>query len=458
MEEKVWEYIKEHGLFGEGLTVCAAVSGGADSMALLVCLLALSKQYSFELVCAHFEHGIRGESSLRDADFVRECCAGLKIPLFMESGDVPALAERRKISMETAAKHAREDFLNSLVRGGKAGLIATAHHSNDDAESVLMHILRGSGLNGLTGIRPKFGVFVRPFLCVSKKDILAYVKERDIPYVEDETNAVSNYRRNYIRNELFPAIEENVNADAVSALLRLSALAKEDEDFLEKYALKECEACARRKQDSISIDAERFNLLHPAIAGRVVRAACRGLGIEQDVEFPHIKSVIELARKNKTGSKVSLSRNLYARMEYGSLIIGFKGREPDVSFDINFDVEDVNRLPNGDYLECRYVEKYDAFNRDAFCECFDADKLPRRIKLRTRHDGDIIRPLRSSGKKKLKDYFIDKKLPLKERNGTPLLADGSNLIWVVGHVISDDYCVDINTKRIVQIKYCKKQG
>ncbi len=455
MESKVWEYITEHALLQEGWRVGAAVSGGADSMALLVCLYALSKLHGFELCCVHFEHGIRGEHSLRDASFVRDYCASAGIPFFMGSGDVPSMAKKWRISIETAAKRAREDYMNSLVLACEADVIATAHHLNDNAESVLMHILRGSGLSGLMGVRARHGNFVRPFLCLTKDEILGYAAVNEIPYVTDETNADNSYTRNYIRNVLLPGVKENINENPEAALNRLSAIAQQDDGCLNALAEDFFNANAIRSEDSVSMGAAALTKAHPAIAVRAIRLACGRLGVTEDIEYAHIESVLRLARTNRTGSVAGLSRNLCARVEYGALIIGFKGRETNYSFERRFDIRDRNVLPDGDYIECFELNCYDAFNGDAYSECFDMDKLPSAITLRTRRHGDVIRPL-GSGKKKLKDYFIDKKLTREERDRTPLLADGENIIWIIGRVISNDYRVDENTARIVNMRYFRK--
>lgn len=455
MEEKVWQYIAEHALLKEGWRVGAAVSGGSDSMALLVCFYALSRLHGFELCCIHFEHGIRGDNSLRDASFVRDYCAAHDIAFFMGSADVPALAKKWRCSLETAAKHAREEYMDSLVLAGEVDIVATAHHQSDNAESVLMHVLRGSGLSGLRGVRKRYGNYIRPFLCLAKEEILSYNEENAIPFVTDETNADNSYTRNYLRNVLLPSVKENINAHPEGALGRLSVIAEQDDDCLCKLAAGFFDSNAVKTGDSVGMSAESLTGVHPAVAARAIKLACAGLGVTEDVEYVHIESVLDLAAKNRTGSKASLSRNLYARIEYGTLIVGFKGREVNYSFERNFDIEDKNVLPGGDYIECVELACYDAFNGNAYSECFDFDKLPKSIKLRTRQSGDVIRPL-GSGKKKLKDYYIDKKLPREERDRTPLLADGANIIWVIGHVISNDYRVDEHTKRIVNMRYYKK--
>ncbi|HBU13129.1 MAG TPA: tRNA lysidine(34) synthetase TilS [Clostridiales bacterium] len=453
MEKLVWKYITEHDLIKEGQNIGVATSGGPDSMALLVCLSSLAKLRHFSICCVHFEHGIRGVRSLDDADFVVAYCDARHIPLFMGAADVPALAAGWGQSEETAAKRAREAYFDSLVRQGDIDLIATAHHQSDQAESILMHMLRGSGLSGLRGIHSRNGNMVRPFLCLSKKRVMEYVDEHAIPYVTDETNSNSAYRRNYVRNELLPAIEEHLNADVSAALVRLSVLAREDTDYLESRAGEAFQTIAAEKGDTVELDAEGLSALHNAIAGRVVLCAIRALHVTQDIEYAHVRAVLELAKKNHTGSRVNLSGSICAQMEYGKLVIGFTGREVDYRFEMRFDPEDKNILPDGSFITVSEATRLEKTAAGGNIECFDADKLPKAMTLRTRHYGDAIRPIGAGGGKKLKEYFIDKKLTRKEREQTPLLANGSDIIWVVGHTISEEYKVTDETKRILRLEY-----
>jgi tRNA(Ile)-lysidine synthase len=287
---------------------------------------------------------------------------------------------------------------------------------------------------------------------------MEYVGERGIPYVVDSTNSDNAYRRNYVRNVLIKDIERNINPSAVAALNRLSGLAENDIDFLESAAKKAFGECAAVESGRVCIDNRMLKGYHVAVAGRVIKLACARLGVCQDVEKAHVDAVMDIAANGRTGARANLSGNLSAALEYDRLIISFVGREKNYSFEMRFDINDKNVMPNGDYIECSVVESCDTANRDGYCECFDMDKLPGVIARRTRHDGDLVKPLGAPGKKKLKDYFIDKKLSREQRAKTPLLANGSDIIWVVGHVISDNYRVDGDTKRIVKMTYTERKA
>ncbi|MBC5648773.1 tRNA lysidine(34) synthetase TilS [Christensenella tenuis] len=455
MEERVRDFITENGLIGLGQTVGAAVSGGPDSMALLACLQSLAPFFSCSVACVHFEHGIRGQESLDDADFVSRFCEENGIPFYMGAADVPALAKEWGLSEETAAKRARETYFNTLVENEDVDVIATGHHSGDNAESVLMHILRGSGIDGLKGISVRNGNFIRPLLCVSRDDVMEYVQEKSLPYVQDGTNKNAAYTRNFVRNVLLPQIRERINPDVSGALNRLSGIAGEDSAFIFGEAERIFPECAAQKDDRVKIDIERFLALSPAVAYRVVKIACAKLFVTQDIENVHIGAVMRLAKKNRTGTRANLAGGLCAEVEYGSLVIRFAARRVDYSFCSMFDIEAKNETPFGDYIECEQVEACDFSNQDPYTAYVDRDKLPAHFMFRTRYTGDRIAPLGSCGSKKLKDYFIDKKLTREEREKTPLLADGNRIIWAVGHVIGDDYKVDDTTKRILRMNYIR---
>lgn len=455
MQERVKDFITENGLLMLGQTVGVAVSGGPDSMALLHCLLGVAPFFSCSIACVHFEHGIRGSESLADADFVSGWCAEHGIPFYMSAADVPALAQAWGVSTETAAKRARETYFNSLVENGEVDVIATGHHKDDNAESVLMHILRGSGIDGLKGIAQRNGNMIRPLLCVSREDILGYLRENGVPFVEDQTNENTEHTRNFVRNVLLPQMRERINPDVCGALNRLSEIAEEDAAFLIAQAKKAYEVCARADEDKIRIDAERFVALAPAVAYRVLKIACARLHVTHDIEKVHVGAVMRLARNMRTGTCVNLSNHLCAELEYGTLIIRFTGRREDYSFCMNFDPEAKNELKNGDYVTCERVDACDFSNADPYTAYVDADRLPPRLKLRTRYAGDRIAPLGNGGSKKLKDYFIDKKLTREEREKTPLLAEGSTIVWAIGHTIGDAYRVTGDTKRILRMRYIR---
>lgn len=427
-----------------------AVSGGPDSMALLVCLCKLAPTHGFSVAAVHFEHGIRGQESIGDADFVAEFCEKHGIPLYLGAADVPVLAREWKMSKQTAAKRAREEYFDSLVGSGDLDCVATAHHKNDAAESVLMHILRGSGTTGLVGIRKKKGSFIRPFLCLGRVEIDDYIAEGSIPFVRDSSNDSLDYTRNYVRGAVIPMLEGAVNADVTGALLRLGEIAEQDAAYIDQKASEAFDACACLAGGAVEISLGRFSGLHGAIRARVVRMACAELYVTQDIEYAHVRAVLKLADEARTGARADLPHGLRARVEYGTLVIS-AARMRAEKFAVSLNRRGRTMLPDGAQIVCREVGKYEPHAGGGFREYFDLGSLPGELQVRSRLAGDRFHPLGAPGGKKLKDYFIDKKVTRAGRDAAILVADGQEIVWAVGHAMSEKYRVREDTEQILEM-------
>jgi tRNA(Ile)-lysidine synthase len=422
MEQKVGLFIRENDLISPDRAVGVGASGGIDSMALLFLL----KRMGF-LVCAlHFEHGIRGEESRADADFVRRYCQENNIPFVMESGDAPEYAKQHKLSLESAARELRYAFFE------RSGLeaVATAHHMDDNAESILMHIARGCGIDGLAGIHMRQDRIVRPFLCVTRQEIEAYAQENRISYVTDKTNADVRYTRNRVRHLVMEELKK-INPDIAGAFGRLSQNAQETMRMIGAQADR---VSVAYDEFGGSVDAAVLHSLDEPVAREVLLRMCAHAGYRTDIELVHIKSVLELCR---TGAFMQIKKGIFAKYLYGRLIIYKKSdRINDVSFCVP--LADETHIPGG--VIRKTAECLNKRNEDRFCETFG--HLPDDAVVRSRKAGDVFAPF-GSGEKKLKDYMIDQKIPREMRDSVPLVATGNRIIWVVGYAISRDFAVRI---------------
>ena len=426
-------FIRQNGLISPGEETGVGVSGGIDSMALLFLL----KELGYPVRALHYEHGIRGEASRADAEFVRRFCAKLGIPFIMGSGDVPAYAKTNKLSLEAAARRLRYEFFENT------GLpkIATAHHMEDNAESILMNIARGCGIGGLSGISLKSGSIVRPFLCVRRSEIEEYAKRNSIPHVVDQTNFDTRYTRNRTRHIVMNELKK-INPAIVEAIGRLSQNAAQVERMIGRLA---DGVPVSIDENGSSVDAGILPELHQPVAAEVLFRMCDRAGGRTDIEQNHIESVFDL---NRTGAEIHIKNGIFAKYQYGRLIIYRKSdRINDVSFCVPLSDETV--FPGGVIKKVKGSLNPD--NQDKFCESFRI--LPEDAVVRTRREGDVFAPF-GSGEKKLKDYMIDAKIPREERDSVPLVAVGNRIIWVVGYAISRDFAVsDIN--RMDSLKFCK---
>ncbi|MBD5559856.1 MAG: tRNA lysidine(34) synthetase TilS [Clostridia bacterium] len=435
-----------------GQTIGCALSGGADSVALFVCLQALAAEHDFRLRAVHVEHGIRGRESERDAAFVSDLCRRRGVQLEMVHADVPAVAAKEKLGTELAAREVRRRFYAELVGSGWADAVATAHHMEDNAESLLLHMARGSGIDGLAGMQPRSGFLIRPFLCVQRGEIRNYLQQEGECWVEDSTNADDTYRRNFVRHEILPRLEQ-INPKAVTAFCRLAETAAADLDFLQQETAKAARAVTLyNSKGRAELDLAALKGLHEALASRVLRLVLAQLGRTQDVEQNHIAGLLALVSAARTGSHLDLGSGLTAEICYGRLLLCTELKKPRTGFECALVRTGETAFPGG-VLRCEPAAERGQGN--GWSEFLDGSKLPAGTVIRTRRAGDTFYPLHSPGAKKLKDYFIDIKLPRAERDRVPLLADGRRILWVIGHRLSQDVAVSRQTQQILHLT-CRK--
>lgn len=408
-------------------------------MALVHYLNARSALAGYSLSAVNCEHGIRGEESVKDSEFVFNLCKELGIPLYRFSADCPKLARAEKISVETAARKFRYECFEKLLKEGKADVIATAHHADDNAETVLFNLCRGSALSGLKGIADREG-FIRPFISVSRDEIDEYIKENGLGFVEDSTNAEEDATRNIIRHRVMPVLKERVPG-AVKNISRFSSLAKEDDELLYSYAEKTIEFNGGSAYIDVSAPKPIFM--------RAALMAVKKLGIEKDYTYEHLLSVYALAR-NETGAKVSLPKGIYAIREYEKICLYKEEKKPllNLPFALGETVLGGKKIIAAaslpDIEEAVGGEKVKILR-------FNPAALPADCVFRFRRNGDVFEKF-GGVRKNLSDFFCEKKIPLKERDFLPLVASGSEILAVCGVEISEKIkCTDGNVCYLASI-------
>ena len=419
-----------------GKHLLVALSGGADSVA-LACLLAEAKQsYGLTLTCAHMDHGIRPESA-SDAQFCREFCRDMDLPLQTVRVDVPAIARAFREGIETCARRVRYEWLRKVKEAVRADHIALAHHMDDQAETVLMHLFRGAGPEGASGMRVFSGDLFRPLTGVRKQALVEYLSERNISWREDATNAVGDNPRNDIRLNVIPAIEKSY-PQAVSAIARFARAQAEESDLVARLS----EVYARENVETGPYGtlirlAESFE---PAILKRIVRRIC-GPGLES----AKLEEVMALCQNQR--GKTDISSDMFA--ERGRSGLYFLPKCPAKTPQAKLSLDGTTLF--GDF--CR-IEAEDAppvpVRDDPMRQVLNKDTL-RGAVVRTREDGDRIRPL-GSGEKLLSDYFTDKKIDRPLRDHIPLVAVGKNILWAAGVGISGDACIRSASDPCVMLK------
>ncbi|MCY6960340.1 tRNA lysidine(34) synthetase TilS [Clostridium brassicae] len=456
MIEKIMNTIKQNAMFKEGDKVIVGVSGGPDSICLLHVLYTLKEELRITLAAAHINHCLRGEEADKDEEYVKRFCNELGIECFVKKIDVHKLSKEKSISCEMAGREVRYKFFEEILNNIEGQKIAIAHNANDQAETVLMRIMRGTGLEGLVGIKAvRDEIYVRPILNVSRNEIESYCEVNKLNPRIDKTNLENIFTRNKIRLELVPYIQQNFNKDIIEALNRMADTIRVDNDYINKVSTELYRKYCKKLKSKVIIYKEAFQE-NEAIVTRIIRMSLNEIkGDLRNFEKVHIYDIINI-QKNSTGKVAMLPNNIEVINNYGDISLYIK--------------KEVNLINNREYtLEINkknYLEDLDLnislkvytnkkcldSKKNNLIKYFDYDKIDGDIKLRYRKNGDKFTPLGMRGSKKLKDLFMDLKIPKDERNNIPLICFKEEIAWIVDYRVSDKFKIDENTKNILQIK------
>ena len=442
MLKKVRDYMREHEMTAPGDAVIVALSGGADS----VCLLTVLKQLAtpeFLLRAVHVHHGIRGAEADRDEDFAQKLCESLSVPLCVAYCHVPAYAAEHGLSEEEAGRILRYQVLEKEagkweqeLPAGSRVKIALAHHRDDNAETILHHLLRGSGLTGLAGIRPVQGRRIRPLLCVGREEIRAYLEAGHISWCEDSTNQSPDYTRNRIRSQVLPLLKTAVNEQAEEHILQAGQIIGQADAYLRQQAEEIWqEAVCGREEDLAAIPLTAFARQPEILKTYLIRHMLDQLHPGwKDIGSRHFTAIAELAGK-PVGSRLDLPGGLMARTGYETLeIVRKTEREVSVKTESGADGEIHGRQTVPElHMTVFSRQKDQEIPKNQYTKWFDYDKIKGTLSVRTRRTGDYL-ILPSGGSKTIARYMIDEKIPKEKREQILLLAEGSH---VVGSGLSD---------------------
>lgn len=457
MEERVINNILKYKLIKEKENIVVGVSGGPDSMALLYLLMEAKKQIDFNIIVAHINHGVRGKDALEDELFVEKKAKELGLTYKSKTVDMIGYGQEKGISSEEAGRELRYGFFREILSTLGGGKIAVAHNMNDQAETLLMRILRGTGIDGLRGMDFIVGDIIRPILNISREDIETYIEEKHIDTVLDKTNLMPIYTRNKIRLELIPYIEENFNPNIITTLWRLSQTSSLDSNFLSKYTEEKYDYLLKSEyRDCIILDGHKFNMEDISIRHRIIRKSLEKIiGDLQGFGEQHISSIIELFQSCETGKEVHLPYNIIGKVDYEDFKIYKSHLNPDKDFeyDLNLGYNEFDNIGYDIDVKIIPIESIDFKNKQNNIRYFDYDKIQGKLYIRNRRNGDRFIPFGMQGSKKLKDYFIDEKISRDLRNKIPLIVDEENILWVIGYRTSDLYKITKVTKRVLAIEY-----
>ena len=460
MIRKIEQTLRKYSMLEKGDRVVVALSGGADSCALLLALAALAPHWRLELIAAHFNHGLRGAPSDGDEAFCRSLAA--KSGLVFVTQKLAETAIPSGLSTEDYLRRERFRFLDRTAGRHKADKIALGHHLNDQAETVLLNLIRGSGLDGLKGFLPvRDSRYIRPLIEVSRKEILEFLEEQGADYREDESNESGIYLRNRVRRELIAFLREKYNPRIEQTLARTAEIIRRDDSFIDDCVQEILRSPTIRKTDrEISFSASYVLSLHDALIYRVLKSLLERLAPETGgFSSGHLQALAGLLKEQKTGKRLSLPYGLAARREYDRVVITAEPEGSIQCYEYPLEIPGEVEVRERGMVFSIHREKEARVNfKNCSAFCFDEDKVRKPLVVRNRREGDRFDPLGTQGSQKIKKLFIDRKIPRPERDRIALLADRESVIWVENLQMSERVKVTPETKNMLVLEIRSETG
>ncbi len=457
LPRKVQDFCLNHSLYEPGERVGLAVSGGRDSMV----MLELFRRFEAprpELVVLHFNHRLRGRESDQDEAAVARVCKEAGLPFLSDHGDVSAYAQTARLSLETAARTLRYEFFERAARQAKLQRIATAHTADDQAETVLDHLLRGAGISGLRGIPMQRGIFIRPLLFIRRSELAAFAAVHGIGFREDASNYDRRFRRNRIRLDLLPVLEQ-YNPRIVEALCRTACSAEDAECVLQHTAEEALTNClVEQEKEKIVLDIQAFLAYFNSLQRLILQRVLEQMGEDpRTLSFSVWENFSRFLTKSYSGRSYSLTRSLELSASQGLLTIERRRPLPQpVSFDR---LEGVIPLWDDYLLEISpTAPPLTPAPKSAMEEYIDADAALPPYRVRTVQPGDVLVPINGRGRRKVSDLLIDAKIPLAERRRLPILECRTGIVWVCGVRSADPYKITETTQKIIKLTLRKHGG
>ncbi len=461
MITKVLDAIKKNDMIKNGDSIVVGVSGGPDSVCLLHVLWKLRQELNIRIAAVHINHMLRGSESDRDEDYVKSLCRRLEIELQSLCIDINKVSKERNQSLEETGRDERYRHFGIIADNIGANRIAVAHNKNDQAETVLMNIIRGSGLDGLKGMDYIRGRIIRPLLDVERSEIETYCAVNKLNPITDSSNLDNVYSRNKIRLNVIPYIDTLFDCNLVKSIDRMNRLIKDDIDFIDNKIKKMYyTAVLRKESEEVELLLGKIKDMHAAAKRRMIRKAINEVkGNVKGIESKHIENVLEMMDNGRVGCKLCLPGIKIGRT-YDSIKF-YKNEKQHDTFNYiaglkipgNTEIGDGRHLIEAAIISDFNISEHKPVKGSSKVQFFDYDKLPEGINIRKRKEGDYFKPINSKGSKKLKEFFIDSKIPREIRDSIPLVAKESEIIWIVGYKISDKFKVTENTKRVLKLSY-----
>ena len=446
--------ITEQHLIRKKDKVLIAVSGGVDSVVLFHLFYYIKDEFLFSLKIVHLNHNIRGEEANRDRKFVEQLAEQYNIPASVAEVDVPQYIQEQKCSLEEGARILRYQFFNEELEKSEYNYLALGHNANDQAETILDHFIRGSGIRGLSGMSYIRGQFIRPMLSFTRKEIETYAQKNSLSYVTDTSNMEIKYKRNKIRHQLIPYLQTEFNPNIVNIILQTGNIIRENNIFLKSEAKKAFKACLiSLKKNKIILDINQFLSYFSVLQVYVLFYLLELLLIEEKaLNFPKINIFLSYIKKGKIGTKFPISNDWEILIDHNGLVL----YQPRGDFEFKITLKkhyaffDKEKFFTAELINKEQLPKIFTGNKNV--EYIDFDKAKYPLRIRNYRPGDRFIPLNMKGHKKVSDFFTDKKVPLHIRKEIPLLTCSEGIIWIVGYQIDDRFKITDNSQTILKVE------
>lgn len=451
--DKVDKTIKKYNMLHFNDHVLVGLSGGPDSVCLVYVLNSFKQKYSLRLSAAYIDHGLRPKDVPKEIEFCENLCKQLNIDFYTKSVSVKEFSLQEKISIQEAARILRYSALEHISLNIKANKIAIAHNADDQAETVLMRLLRGAGPAGLSGIPPVRKKIIRPLIEIERHEIESYLRERGIEFIFDPSNSNIKYFRNRIRHTIMPVIK-SICPKATKIISKTAEILREENDYINTSVTKALmRIISRKSEHKVELFCNPMEILNIVVLRRALRFAIDSIKGLKGIEFDHIEEIITLIKKGKPGDRVYLPRGIRAIKGYSTIIITSEPPAKLGTYEIDAPKEIfLKEISMTLSLKLLNREEIADFTGNKTTLYVDADKIKFPVIVRARKEGDYFYPFGFGKRKKLQDFFVDEKVPRDERDSIPIIENQGEIVCIVGYRLDDRYKIEHNTKKCIEIK------
>lgn len=449
--DKIKTAIKKHSMLFEKDRVLIGLSGGPDSVCLLLLLNQMKEEYKLDLYAIYVDHGLRPDEIPSEIQFCKTLCEGLGISFITGSVDVNSYAEEHRLNKQEAARDLRYKTFEEVALEKGANRIALAHNADDQAETFIMRILRGSGWKGLSGIPPVRGKIIRPLIEIERKEIEEFLANSSQSYIVDSSNLKKNYFRNWLRVSIMPEFKRK-NPELINTISRMSEIIREEDNYLELIVTKTLMKLISKKTDkTIELFLVPLETMDKVILRRVLRRAIDAVKGLKGINFIHIEDIIVLIKNGVPGNRLYLPKGIRVIKGYSTLILTSELSVKLGTYSLDVPGEVILK-EGGVLIEASLKDSAEDYGDGKFRALFDADKISLPLSIRPRKEGDFFYPSGFGKRKKLQDFFVDEKVPRDERDRIPIVLSGEDIIWIAGYRADDRFKVTEDIKKILLLE------